>query len=788
MIAACALVLVAGACGPLQELEKLPELSAADLRFKPPQSSRIYASDGSVITTLHRTENRTVIPFEMIPPHVRRSVVAIEDVRFFEHDGVDLRAIVRAAVENAASGQIEEGGSTITQQYVKNVIISPGETPARTLGRKIDEAALARQIEQELPKRRILGRYLNTVYFGNGAWGIQTAAKTYFAKPAAELTLAEGALLAGLIRSPSTYDPYERPRSARARRDLVLDKLLEQKWADPQDVARARRRKPSLAPARNRTTYEAPYFVDYVQRLIKYDPRFEFLGATVDERENRLFAGGLEIHTTVDLEAQSAAEDAVATILDESDDPHGSLVAIDPANGHVRAMVGGRDYFAKPKEDRFAKLNLALLSEPDLGDSRKCGTTTRARAAPGCGRQAGSAFKSFALASAIEQGIPLSKTYEAQRCMRFAGADAGEDWSPCNYEEAEYGPTSLLEATINSINVVYAQLAFDVGPENVVKLAHEMGINTELVAAPSVVLGTSPVNPLGMASAYGTLAANGKHHPPVAITRINDARGRVVYEAPSRSRQVLEPSVAYITTTALEQVIEEGTGVAANIGRPAAGKTGTAQDYTDAWFAGYTPDLVAAVWVGYPEGKIGMQTYCSGESLCRPTERDVTGGSWPAEIWHQFMLRALSGVPATDFTEPEEGVVTVAIDTRTGCLAGDLTPDEYVEYASFSEGGQPTQECPVESDGVEIPEVVGFSAEEAEDTLLAEGLYASRTYEPSSSHPPGTVIGLEPGAGELAPEGSTITVVVASGQEDEAEVPSVLGQTQGDAQATLTDA
>jgi penicillin-binding protein 1A len=757
----CALAWLFVGCA---QLENLPKLSRSDLRFKPPQSSRIYSSDGQVLTTLHRTENRTVIPLDRIPKKVRDAVVAIEDKRFFEHDGVDLRAIVRAAIVNATSGEVEEGGSTITQQYVKQVIISPGETAERTIERKIDEAALARQIEQELSKREILGRYLNTVYFGNGAYGIQTAARTYFAKSANQLTLAQGALLAGLIRAPSSYDPYDQPRIAKARRNTVLDRMVDQNLVPRRKAARGARAELGLRAAKDRTTYPAAYFVDYVQRLIKYDPRFKALGRTVRQRENQLLSGGLEIHTTVDLAAQDAAEDAVSTILDEETDPYGALVAIDPDTGEVKAMVGGRDFFARPKEDRFGKLNMAILSEPRLGDASACGTNRSVNAAPGCGRQAGSSFKTFALVAALEQGAPLSRVYDAQECMTFVGADAGEDWSPCNYEEAAYGPTTLLEATINSVNVVYAQLAFDVGPENVVESAHDMGITTELSASPSIVLGTSPVNPLNMASAYGTLATNGTHHRPVAITRIEDARGKVIYEDDSIDHEVIDPAVAYTATTALERVIQEGTGVAANIGRPAAGKTGTAQDYTDAWFAGYTPDLAAAVWVGYPAGKIGMQVYCSathnaaGEEICRPTERDVTGGSWPAEIWRLFMSRAMSGVPVTDFEVPEGGITTIEVDSRTGCPADESTPEEFVEEVQVADAEVVQEECV--AGPVLVPNVVGYPADEATAILQDEGFVVSQTAE-DSSYPPDTVVEQSPAGGTEARAGATVTLVVS---------------------------
>ncbi|MGH2807427.1 MAG: transglycosylase domain-containing protein [Actinomycetota bacterium] len=794
LIAALALCMTS--CAEIgKQFEDLPQLTKKDLRFKLAQSSRILDRDGNVITTLHQTENRTIVPLRQIPKTLQRAVVAIEDERFYQHEGVDLRAILRALVTNASSGEIREGGSTITQQYVKNVIIAPGRIAEKTLRRKIVEAALSRQIEKELTKKEILERYLNTVYFGQGAYGVQAAALTYFAKPASQLDLAESATLAGIIRSPEEYDPYKHPGVSKRRRNTVLNKMDELSWAKPDKVAKAKRSKLKLHEATAKGEYPAPYFVDYVQRLITYDPRFTVVGKTVSERTNRLFQGGLRIHTTVDLDMQAAAEEAIDYYLNYPTDPAASMVALDPNDGQVRAMVGGHNWFATKKEDRFSKLNLAIMAEPDLGCERnKQGDCVELIPAPGTGRQAGSAFKPFALAAAIDEGVPLSKTYKAAPCLDLPdpGSVSGV-WHVCNYEGGDFGDQlSLLEGTVSSVNVVYAQVIQEIGNDAVVETADAMGINTELPEVDSVALGTGAVNPLDMASAYGTLATNGLHHPPVAITKIVDTTtGKVIYRDETDEERVLDPGVAYLTTTALQAVIERGTGTGANIGRPAAGKTGTAQEYRDAWFAGYTPDLVAAVWMGYPQGEIEMKASCSGSTNgCIPTRIDstgVTGGSYPAMIWQRFMSAALAGLPITAFDQPEGGLVQVAIDIRTGCLATDLTPDEFVDNATFQAGTQPEKSCRAPKDRVEVPNVFSFPVDEATDLLERAGFEVDQVAEPSRTYPPGRVIGQSPDAGERAPRGSTVTIYVSS-RVEQVTVPDVRGMTRSEAENVIRDA
>jgi membrane peptidoglycan carboxypeptidase len=786
--------LLAGACA---HFENLPTLQPEDLEFKLAQSSKIFDAKGRLIATLHRGQNRTNVSLDQIPQFVEEAVISIEDERYYEHDGVDLKAIIRAALANAASGGIEQGGSTITQQYVKNVIIAPGEIAEQTLDRKLQEAALARQIEKELSKEEILERYLNTVYFGQGAYGVQAASKVYFGKSVWRLTLREGALLAALVKAPENYDPFHQGKAAKRRRNVVLRKMATLGYVDEADAATAARKGLGLQPVQEKDEYPAPYFVDYVQRMLTYHPDFDFLGKTTAQRTKRLFTGGLRIYTTVDLEMQAAAEEAVASVLSYPSDPYAALVAVEPDTGHVKAMVGGRDWFAAPKKDRYAKLNLAILAEPDLGRVKIPGTRRYLEQAPGTGRQAGSAFKPFALAAAIDDGVPLSKRYDGSGPLVIPGVDNGSDYTVDNYEGGQFGEITLLEATVNSVNVVYAQLVEEIGVDPVVEVAERLGIRTPLLPHFSAVLGTNEVNALGMASAYSTLASLGDYHPPVAITRIVDSTketDREIYADDSKSVEVLDEGAAYLTTSALEEVIKRGTGTAASaIGRPAAGKTGTAQEYRDAWFAGYTPNLVAAVWVGYPQGQVEMKTSCLGSTAgiggipeCLPTRITVTGGSWPTQIWTNFMFKALSAYPVEDFEVPDASIVTVRIDTRNGCLADRFTPSEYIGTGVFAAGTEPEESCREPGDRKVVENFVGFPRGQAIRILEEEGFVVVTEGIPSSSYPPGTVVDQDPPAGTKVPGGATVTLYIASGGAGElATVPSVLGYVRSEAERRL---
>jgi penicillin-binding protein 1A len=798
LLSVCALVaLCMASCSRLtDQLAHLPHLTNAELHRAQAQTSKIFDAQGNLIRALHGVQNRTDVPLNRVPLHVQRALIAIEDQRFYQHNGVDVHAILRALATNVSSGDVQQGGSTITQQYVKNAIISPNQEAARTLTRKLDEAALARQLEQRWSKKKILDRYLNTVYFGEGAYGIQAAANTYFGKPVPKLTLSEGALLAGMVQSPEYFDPYKYPKAAEARRNVVLGKMAQLGWISSAKAEKAARKQLHLQRTRGKNRYRAAYFIDYVQRLITYDPRFAMLGKTVAERTKALFQGGLRIHTTVDLADEKAAKEAIKSELPYRRDPHAALVSIDPRNGYVKAMVGGRDWFAPPKTDPFSKLNLAILAEPNLGNVRDA--TSSVNRAPGTGRQAGSSFKPFALATAIAHGIPLSKTYAAAPCMTFPHADNGGPWRVCNYEGEAFGRMPLLEATVNSVNVVYAQLIIELGAQNVIDTAKRMGIRTPLLPVDSAVLGSNPVNALDMASAYGTFATNGVHHPPVAITSIENAQGKVLYRDQAQPTTALSPSVAYLTTTALEQVILRGTGTAARIGRPAAGKTGTAQEYRDAWFVGYTPNLVTSVWMGYPEGEIEMKPSCLGAvGPCRATRSitsgGVVGGSFPALIWHSYMLKALANVAPEQFAQPAVQVVTVTIDTRNGCLAGPFTPIADQAQATFEPGAQPTRSCPRSGDTASMPDVVGLAVADATATLTSQGFEVSQRKQVSNTHREGRVLAQSPRAGAQVSPGAKVILTVSvkpgtggASPAPQATVPNVIGMAKTKAERSLS--
>jgi penicillin-binding protein 1A len=694
--------------------------------------------------------------------------VAIEDKRFYDHRGVDLRALLRAAYANWKAQDIVEGGSTITQQYVKNTVVGA----ERSLGRKTREALIAFKLERDLSKDEILTRYLNTIYFGHGAYGIQAAAQTYFSKSVEDITLPEAAMLAGLIASPGDYDPVNSQWKAKYRRNTVLVEMLEQGLItqDEFDVARVGKVHLDLPAATER--YEAAYFVDAFKRWFLENPRF---GDTYTQRYNLLFKGGLRIYATVDLDTQAAAEEAVASVLSQPGDPYGAMAVLDPRTGEVKAMVGGRDFFSTT--DPVAQVNLAT------GDG-------------GGGRPSGSAFKPFALVAALERGIPPQKLYPSPGAMTFVLPQGSNPptWTPTNFGSTNYGTISLERATIDSVNVAYAQVVRDLGGGNLfrgaaemVRTAREMGITSDLQAVPSAVLGINPVNPLEMASAYGTLADGGYHVPPVLVTRIVDPSGTAIFRARPEPVPAIQPPIAYVANQILQKVVLMGTGAAANFGRPAFGKTGTAQDHRDAWFVGSIPQLTAAVWVGYPRERVEMVA---------PRVRipEVTGGSWPAQIWRVFMVKATEGMPVMRFPAPVSEYVELQVDITRGCLPNRYTPPWTIQTVRYLRGTEPTRTCtePTGYEMLDVPSVVGLD-EAAARSLLEDTGFDVAVVEEVSGQRPGTVIGQDPAGGEQAQMTSVVTITVAVGGggggngagSDLAVVPDVTGLTEDQAIATL---
>lgn len=741
-IALLALGLAAAACSvdPLDD----PGIGSGSL------TTTVFAADGSVIAEWHAGEDRILVEYADIPLGLINAVVAIEDERFWEHEGVDPRAVARALVRNVDAGEVVEGGSTITQQYLKNVAL----TSEVSIDRKVEEAILAIRLEEGLTKEEILERYLNTVYLGAGSYGVGTAASRYFGISVSELTLGQSALLAGLIRSPSATDPRSNPEAALGRREVVLAKMKELGWISSADAAAAAAEAVTLADPVAVTRDIYPYFSEEVKRRLLDDP---VLGATIEERYELLFKGGLEIHTTLDPRVQAAAEAAVADVTG-AEAPSAALVAVDPRTGHVVALVGGDDFYSATNPS--AQFNLA----------------TQGR------RQAGSAFKPFTLAAALDSGFSLDSVVSGGQEITLATPSG--DWIVENYNGAVFPDLTLTEATVYSVNVVYAQLIDAVTPERVAELASRVGITTELAPYHSLTLGAQEVSVLEMASSFGTFATGGVHVEPTFITRIEDSAGHQLFDAVPIVTQALEKSVANAVTAALTEVVQRGTGQQARIGRAVAGKTGTSQQHHDAWFVGYTPEMSAAVWVGFPDAQVSLEH--------PQTPYTITGGTWPAQIWARFASEALEGVPYGALAQASgDGLTSVAIDTSTGYLAGPLCPREHVNLIEVPRELAPTVICPIHNPlglgaggAGTVPDVVGSTVGDAVGALNALGYKTRLEWVADSPLATGTVFGTSPAAGSAAAEGSTVTIKVAGAEPGQA-VPAVLGLPLAEAEERL---
>jgi penicillin-binding protein 1A len=695
-----------------------------------------------LITPLHATEDRVVLPPEQIPTDVRDAVVAIEDRRFFSHRGVDVRSILRAAAIDLSQGEVVEGGSTITQQLVKNLYTGD----ARSLRRKLEEAALALQMEQRYTKDDILTSYLNTVYFGEGAYGVEAAAQTYFGVHASELSLAQCALIAGLITSPNHFDPFVRPASARGRRGVVLRIMREMGSITPGERRRAMRERIVLRRGGHEDTYPYAYFIDYFKRWFLTNPAF---GDTYDDRYRLLFTGGLRITTTLDPTVQAAAEDSVRSVLAYPGDPDAAVTALDPRTGYVRAMVGGDD------DDYWANTG--------------AGRVNLATGAGGSGRQTGSSFKAFALVAALAHGYSADTTFSAPASITLP-LPGGGSWSVTNADGLGYGTISLRTATEESVNTVYAQLIQQLGADTVVRTARQMGMRCctdvgdpkePLLAVDSAVLGSNEANTLEMASAYGTLATGGRHVDPVPVESIVGPDGSIVWQAAPQPTQVIAPPVAAAANDILHDVVLYGTGTAANLGRPQIGKTGTDDNHDNAWFVGAVPQLSAAVWVGFHEGQIPMEP--------PRTRITVFGGTWPAQIWRLLMLRATHGLAPEPFPTPEVRYVSVAIDTtqQPACLPNQFTLPNHIATMSFVAGTEPTQVCasPASLQEVLVPSVIGIDETKARAVLERAGFFVQVAGEPSTQ-PSGTVIYQDPAAGTTELQTTVVRITVAKPTAD----------------------
>ena len=628
-----------------------------------PQSSLVYARDGSLIGEIGR-ESRTVVSIRTLPKYVGQAFVAVEDQRFYQHDGVDLIGVagaIKGKILEGITGDHRGGASTITQQLVGNMHPDQIDRRDLSIGRKLREQQAAREMERHYTKEQILEAYINTINFGHGWYGVESASRHYFGKPASRLTLAEAATLAALPKTPVGYDPTRFPDRAKARRDLILGLMAQQRFI-PVQLAERTKREPVRTVKDGGTSAPAPYFVDAVRQTA------ERLGVAVG-------TGGFRVYTTLDPPLQRAAVDALvegtaqverrkgykhptfAAAKDKRDALEGAIVAIDPQTGDVRALVGGRDHALAP----FNRATLSL-------------------------RQPGSSFKPFVYAKALEDSLSAATIVpDTALAIRLSN---GRVYSPDNSDGRFLGPITMREALIHSRNPVAVQLALRVGLDSVAAIAHRGGIASPIAEVPASALGASVVRPLDYVAAYSVWANLGSTVEPRLVTRIEDAAGKVVLQhAPSVPQSVIDPRVAFIVRDMMRDAAERGTGAPARRAVPAnvpiAGKTGTTNDNVDVWFMGMTPDLVAGVWLGFD----------------RPTTiaPGVVGGSLAAPIWGAMMAKYYANRPvASSAWTPPLGLVTAELDRATGLLADATTPPErrYTEYFLPNTEPEPLRSVP----------------------------------------------------------------------------------------------
>ncbi|MHB1335011.1 MAG: PBP1A family penicillin-binding protein [Candidatus Humimicrobiaceae bacterium] len=745
IVVSCLLLLSAGLIA-LYYYRTVPKLE----NLKPSliaETSMVYAIDGSILTEFHASENREIITFDKMSENIKNAAVAVEDKRFYTHQGVDYKRIFGALINDIRTKDYSQGASTITQQYVKNVYFSS----EKTLRRKINEALVAIQIERSYTKDKILEMYLNTVYFGSGSYGIEKAAQTYFGINAKDLSVSESALLAGLLRAPEVYSPFNSLENAISRRTVVLNLMKEQGFIDEEQYRQAVEDPIILNTNVNTSGQEenrfAPFFIDYVKQQL-YDKKFT---------DFDVFKGGLRIYTTLDKDLQIKAENSFKKIFKEPIGPSYSLISVDSNNGYIYAIVGGKDY-------SISKFNIATQGK----------------------RQPGSVFKVPVLLESIIKNIPPETTFNPNGPISIDIAGS-KPWIVDNYGGEKFveplNPMNIVDATIHSVNVVYAQLIMQIGAENVEKLLNSMDI-FDIGSNPAIALGglEKGITPLDVSKIFSTIASGGVYHEPVCILKITDSSGNVLFEYdPQNSKatkKVFEEPQAFLATQILQRVINEGTGKAAGIGRPAAGKTGTTSDLRDAWFAGYTPELTTVVWMGYQESNKAMEPI---------NKRNVTGGAFPAQIWGEFMKEALKGRPIVQFKTPENTLTEIQICKDSGMLPTYWCPSESLESRLFVKGMAPTKYCNIHNK-ITVPELTGLSADEARQILQGLFFNINEAVEPNNEYAADIVFRTDPSGGTVVEAidniNPQITIFISQGKQT-VKMPDLTGQTKANAESIL---
>src|SRR6266849_237865 len=609
--------------------------------IEPSVGSRIYDETDELITEFH-VERRIFVSLGQMPPALKQAIIATEDARFYSHFGVDPMGIARAVYQNFRRGRIVEGGSTITQQLAKVLFL----TPDRSLERKLKEAVLAVELERRYSKDRILEIYLNQIYFGHGAFGVEAASRTFFGKGVSELSPGECALLAGLPKAPATYSPFDHPEAAKRRRAIVLTRMVDTGAIRADQAKRLGDSALSLVPPERRRT-TGQYYLEYVQQYLEaqYGP-------------DLVFKGGLHVYTTLSptmqLKAESTLREGLRTLETRRaslagkdaaapERPEGALLSLEPQTGYIRAMVGGYDFFK-------SEFNRAVQAR----------------------RQPGSAFKPFVYIAALEAGLTPASVVDDSPVQYPFGAN-GKIWKPDNYDRKFRGPITYQQALEESINVATIKVQERIGVRRTVDVARRLGVESPLHENLSIALGTSDLTLLELTSAYGSLANQGTWVKPTAIRYVLDSQRKMLEENVPQGRQALPPDLAYVVTHMMQGTIERGTGQAAKaLGRPAAAKTGTTNDYSNAWFIGFTPHLATGVWVGYDRP--------------RSLGKDETGARVAVPIWTAFMKEALHGSPVEDFPIPE-GVVLVPVDLS---MAGTCARPVMIAFIS---GTEPRNNC-----------------------------------------------------------------------------------------------